>query len=123
MGTDRDLLTVTGNLLTGFGTVTMGILTYLAEHTTIPERALTQGGSPTQDMTPRNSNGFAVPVPESCVTSVPVGSRMFDVTSEVANRFKNFPLRLAQIFLRCVALSRIELVFAKVLLLLADVEL
>jgi hypothetical protein len=44
------------NILTGFGTVTMGILTYLAEYTTIPERTLTQGGSPTQDVTPCNSN-------------------------------------------------------------------
>jgi len=44
--------TVTGSLLTGFGTVTMGILTCLAKYTTIPERTLTQGGSPTQDVTP-----------------------------------------------------------------------
>ena len=51
-GTHRDLLTVTGNLLTGFGTVTMGILTCHAKYTTIPERTLTQGGSPTQDVTP-----------------------------------------------------------------------
>ena len=29
---------------------------------------------------------------------------MLNVTGKVANRFKNLPLRLAQIFLRCVAL-------------------
>jgi hypothetical protein len=36
-------------------------------------------------------------------TSVPVGSRMLDATGQVANRLKNFPLRLDQEFLRCVA--------------------
>jgi hypothetical protein len=40
-------------------------------------------------------------------TSVPVGSRMLDATGKVANRVKNFPLRLAQVFLRCVALGNI----------------
>jgi len=48
---------------------------------------------------------------------------MLNATSKVANGVKNFPLRLAQIFLRCVTLGHIELVFAKVLLLLADAEL
>ena len=43
--------------------------------------------------------------------------RMLDAPGKVANRVKNFPLRLAQVFLRCVALGHIELVFAKVLLL------
>jgi hypothetical protein len=49
--------------------------------------------------------------------------RMLDATRKVANRVENFPLRLAQIFLRCVALGHIEFVIAKVLLLLADAEL
>jgi hypothetical protein len=48
---------------------------------------------------------------------------MLDATGKVANRVKNFPLRLAQLFLRCVALGDIELVFAKLFLLLADAKL
>jgi hypothetical protein len=38
---------------------------------------------------------------------------MLDATGKVANRVKDFPLRLAQIFLRCVALGDIELVVDK----------
>src|SRR5215472_15031576 len=49
--------------------------------------------------------------------------RMLDAPGKVANRVKSFPLCLTQIFLRCVALGHIELVIAKVLLLLADAEL
>jgi len=39
------------DILTEFGTVTGGILTGIAEDTFIPERTLTKGGSPTQDVT------------------------------------------------------------------------
>jgi hypothetical protein len=49
--------------------------------------------------------------------------RMRDATGKVANRFKNFPLRLAQDILRCVALGHIELVLDKRCLLLADAQL
>jgi hypothetical protein len=48
---------------------------------------------------------------------------MLDATGKVANRVKNFTLRFAQIFLRCVALSHIELVLDKLFLLLADAAL
>ena len=43
---------VARDILTGFGTVTGGILTGIAEDTFIQERTLMKDGSPTQDVTP-----------------------------------------------------------------------
>ena len=43
---------VARDILTAFGTVTGGILTAIAEDTFIPERTLTKGRSPTQDVIP-----------------------------------------------------------------------
>jgi hypothetical protein len=48
---------------------------------------------------------------------------LIDATRKVANRFKNFPFRLTQVFLRCVALGHIQLVVDKLSLVLADAEL
>jgi hypothetical protein len=38
--------------------------------------------------------------------------RMLDATGKVANRVKDFPFRLAQIFLRCVTLGDIQALLA-----------
>jgi hypothetical protein len=52
-----------------------------------------------------------VPGPaESWVMSVPIGmEHVIDASTKVANRLGDFPLQVAQEFLRCVVLSHIEL--------------
>jgi hypothetical protein len=48
---------------------------------------------------------------------------VIDAPAKVANRLSDLALQVAQEFLRCVTLGHIELVFAKLYLMLADADL